>query len=970
MIRQWISNSISAFPNFLHKIGLIIVLSVGSEAGAAPWTVEGFFLSTDELAELKEKYPQLENAHDLHVLLEYISRKRTFAKLHIIFRNGVWVLQGEIAAEIETVEVKTKTYYLRTNLETITEKYSGRVDSIDNQLKLKQELKEYLALRGFHEAKIDLVMIKDGYKVKYKIEIDKNYPCIISKIKFPFPLPQDFDFASKEGDLCDLKVVRENVEKLSQELREAGYRGSSLGFDGITYGSDQRGVISLTGKLGQKIKYLFLDEDGDQLADFFLEDVNTDSYVMGREALVASLLRNLHNMGYIQATIAEPEITTSETEVTYTYTVAVGEKFTLKSLSFRGINFITTDQALEIADITDLGQKDIRAGISRLSSFYAEQGFWQLQIADPLPIYDVITRTAELIVTINEGQRRLFNYLVVRGNNFFAEFEIREMLDLAENAPLNRKKLGEFEQRLRNAYMQNGFIYVDLKIKIDIPDTESTATRVYLDIKENKRARFGTVRITGLKRTRKTVVERELRFKFGDWYNKEKVAATERALAQLGLFRLVQLYPAHSLSSSRQLEYININVEIREGKAGQISFGPGYSFRRGLRYSIGTAYNNIGGTGRKIRLRLGISEERHQKPVKDQNFLLGKKLSAIYFEPWIFNLPVLGILSLTQKDEADDYHSFKRSAEGTLVYQLFTHGRLSVYYGQKNNRTEGTQEQKTNLITSHSVRIGEAGIRFAFDNRDKISWPTRGSVLDLDLGWARYFLASDLEYFKFQIVNNYFFSFRNDLVFALSLSHTSYSQVRRHGVDILPASERLLIGGSDSVRGFASAHNLGPYVRYYDSDRKHYESEVTGGTQRSLLKFEIRYQFLKDFLAASYFIDSGNTFFTQAEASEYQDFLSAQSPAHKSVLYDNFAYKLSDLLLNPGLLVSKHYVSQGIALNYLSPIGLVNIAYGLPISQPRPAVCATSEYHCLDRRSDHASWYRRGKFHFNVGAKF
>ena len=179
-----------------------------------------------------------------------------------------------------------------------------------------------------------------------------------------------------------------------------------------------------------------------------------------------------------------------------------------------------------------------------------------------------------------------------------------------------------------------------------------------------------------------------------------------------------------------------------------------------------------------------------------------------------------------------------------------------------------------------------------------------------------------------------------------------------------------MIGGSDSVRGFANAHNLGPYVRYYDSDQNRYESEVTGGTQRSLVKFEIRYQFLKDFLAASYFIDSGNTFFTETEARVYQDFLNIQSPEYRSVLYDNFAYKLSDLLLNPGLLVSKHYVSQGVALNYLSPIGLVNIAYGLPLSQPRSTACNTSEHHCMDRRSAHTSWYRRGKFHFNVGAKF
>ena len=690
-------------------------------------------------------------------------------------------------------------------------------------------------------------------------------------------------------------------------------------------------------------------------------------------AIATSLRRRLHSRGYVQAVVATPVINTTETEVSYRYQVAVGDKFSLQSMRYEGLNFITNTRAIEIAAIEDLDHEEIQAGLARLASFYVQNGFLQAQITAAPPVYNMLAKNAVLVITVSEGRQRHFDYLTVSGNDFLPTKRIQTLLDFDAGEPLSQSKLQEFEQKLYAEYRQHGFIYTQLQLNIDTPNKTSSATRLHLQVNENKRAKFGTTRILGLKRTRQSVVNRELLFKYGDWYNPDKMATTERALSKLGIFRLVQVTTENSPTAQQQ-EYINVVIEIREGKRGQVTFGPGFSFQRGLRYSAGMAWNNILGTGRKIRLRAAFSEERHQKPVTAAS-LLGTKLSAIYFEPYLLKLPVLGILSFVRSAEADDYQRFKSSAEGTLIYELRPNSKLSIYYAQKANRTEGTQEQKTNLITSQQVRIGEAGIRFSLDRRDRISWPASGLTLDLDLSLARYFLASDLEYLKLNLVNNHFFSIATDLVLALSLSYTTYAQVRRkHSeVNILPASERLMIGGSDSVRGFARAHNLGPYVRYYDAVRGRYENEVTGGTQRSLLKLELRYQFWRDFLAASIFIDSGNTFFTTAEERTYRDFLAAQERAdarHRSELYDNFYYNTSELLTRPKYLITRHYVSQGIGLNYLSPIGLVNVAWGFPISQPRGANCDQSTWHCRDRRIDTDEWYRRGRFHFNVGARF
>ena len=975
MIRRLISNFVSVFPNRAGGCSAVLLLLLLWSAPVKAWTIEGFVLPAEELEELRARYPRLDAAHKLQLLLEYLARQHSFAELRIIQRDGTWVVQGELAAAITAIEIDTVTYYLRSELETATEKYIGRVDSIDNRLRLQQELQELLRGKGFPQATVALSTFREGDQVEYRLQVDKHYPCLLTAIELPYALPEGLQLDLKEGDLCDIGEIRNAVEVLRKELREEGYREVRLSFGELSYDvTHRRGTLKILGQLGRKVTYVFVDEDGEELADFYLEDVNTEATVGGQEALAAALRRRLRSRGYVQATVARPLVTAANNEITYRYVVAVGEKFSLKSVRFEGVNFITEERAAEIADIDAFEQQVVQAGLARLSSFYAEQGFTQLQLSAARPVYNMLGKTVELVFTVVEGGQRHFSYLTVSGNVFLPTARIREFLDMDEGDPLDRRKLQEFEQNLLAEYRKHGFIYVQLQLAVDVPEASSTATRLLLAVAENKRAKFGTVRIIGLKRTQREVVTRELLFNYGDWYDRAAMVATERALSKLGIFRLVQVYAERSSAAVRQQEYINVVVEIRESKPGQVTFGPGYSFRRGLRYSAGVAWNNILGTGRKVRLRAAFSEERHQKPVEDMS-LLGTKMSAIYFEPYFLKFPVLGILSFVQSAEADEYQRFKSSAEGTLIYELFPDSKLSVYYGQRANRTKGTKEQKTNLITSQRVRIGEAGVRFSLDRRDRISWPAKGLTLDLDLGWARYFLGSALEYFKFNLVNNYFFSLRQDLVFALSLSYTSYSQVQRKysEVNILPASERLMIGGSDSVRGFAKANSLGPYVRYYDAEMGRYENEVTGGTHKSLLKFELRYQFWRDFLAASVFIDSGNTFFTATEEQAYQDFLAAQEREdvrHHSELYDNFNYDLSDLLTKPQFLVTKHYISQGVGINYLSPIGLVNVAWGFPLSQPWEDGCRESVWHCRDRRIAKEQWYQRGRFHFNVGARF
>jgi len=81
----------------------------------------------------------------------------------------------------------------------------------------------------------------------------------------------------------------------------------------------------------------------------------------------------------------------------------------------------------------------------------------------------------------------------------------------------------------------------------------------------------------------------------------------------LGLFRSVQIVPTDRNAFSEGSDELDFTVEVREHKAGNVLFGPGWTLADGWRYSVEASYRNIGGVGRQIVGQGSLSEEVHQR---------------------------------------------------------------------------------------------------------------------------------------------------------------------------------------------------------------------------------------------------------------------------------------------------------------------------------------------------------------------
>ena len=192
-----------------------------------------------------------------------------------------------------------------------------------------------------------------------------------------------------------------------------------------------------------------------------------------------------------------------------------------------------------------------------------------------------------------------------------------------------------------------------------------------MTIEEGPRVKIGKINITGLVKTKEYVVERELRFKEGDWYSPEDIDESRQALIDLGLFSSINVSATDSSDFSEERLVIPYTISVREAKPGQVSFGPGWSLQDGGRFSFDSSYNNIEGTARQVFLNASYSEEKGQEPIKDQS-LLGYGLGLGYIEPYIFDLPVNGILTFSQGAEAiEQQWELTKAIQTTLAHKYW-----------------------------------------------------------------------------------------------------------------------------------------------------------------------------------------------------------------------------------------------------------------------------------------------------------
>lgn len=936
------------------------------------WVMDGIDISPVAESRLRKLFPGISNSDQLQLLLKEIERNTPHLKLEAFWENDHWTIRGEPAQRLIDLVFRPTVRMFSAQLETATQSYLGQVVSKDVEKRIVEQVRSVYRDHGYPQAVITTSLRPRRDGMQLRIMIDEGNPCLFEEIAFAFSLPKGAELNTNAGDICDIEQLSNNLLSLEEDLHKRGYSNARLERQ-VTYIPESNSArILINGELGKIIRYevretsrIFILSDLDLIGDEELGKLDSSS--LEPEAVKSELLRRYQNRGYADVAVSDPTVSNpSDSEIVYSYEVTTGPQYRLTNVQFEGATVFTNQELLEIMGLNGIWQSDqvlnldeLRKRLDTIKGLYDEKGYWNAVVRDPRVTKNRETQSAQIVVIINEGQRRLLHQVNFVGNKALTSLELRVLLPADLGEPLDRGSLIKFEQRAKEKYIALGYLNAEVSVELTADTVRNNLrTTVTMTIDEGQRVRIGEISIVGLIQTENYVVERELSIATGDWYDPDEIDKTRRALLGLGLFRSVEIVPRETSGYDKLPSILNLEIRLREGKPGSVSFGPGWSLFRGMRYSMDGSYNNLAGTGRQLFLRTRISEEAHQTQINNK-MLTGRSLTLGYLEPYIFNIPVNGTATVRSSAEANEFWEFSRAGEIALTHRLrrfLVGSTISLFYGQEIKDFIATESQLSIGVASDRIRIGKTGIRYNLDRRDDLSWPTSGFVLNTETSMARYALGGELRYFFWEVENSYYFKIFNDLVFAAGGLLSTYSNVQIEGdsrPDILPPSERLHSAGNAVMRGF-SERSLGPVVVPFNGD----ERVVSGGTHRTLFRTEFRYQITPAKFAITSFIDSGNVFFTPEEFKEFQ--------SSEGYITDNTDYSYSELLTSPQILWYKNYVSYGLAANYLTPVGSINLAYGLPWKR-----CADPENKCEYERGKHNDkWFLNGQVHINVGATF
>ena len=571
--------------------------------------------------------------------------------------------------------------------------------------------------------------------------------------------------------------------------------------------------------------------------------------ILNRTAIKDSIERlrdHYHQEGYHNVEIRERVEELPNNEVALTYYITEGEKAFIKKIQFIGNANFDDDDLKDVMEtgekgffsfLTHSGQLDrkkLESDISKIKSFYHNNGYIKAQVGEP----DISYQKDEgfiITITVNEGPQYTLRKVSVEGDLIKEADELYKALKITQEKVYNREVIRSDVLELSEIYADEGYAFPDISPEIKEDDKEHTVDITYRISKGNK-VKFERIEITGNDRTRDKVIRRELEAVEGGYFGAKKLRRSSQNLHRLGFFEDVQINTKKGSSDDKMI----LDIDVKERSTGMISLGVGYSSVEKAMGILQVSENNLFGRGQLLSARVSLST-------------LSTRYTISFTEPWLFGKPLLaGIEIYDWEYEYDEYT--KDSLGGKLQFGFplgldLTRG--SVIYTYDDADISDVLETASQEIKDMEGRNVTSSMTFGVmrDSRDRRFNATGGSVNVVSVEYAGGFLGGDNYFTKYKARSAWFFPFFWDSAFSVQ-GRWGYVEQRSGGK--LPVYEKFRFGGMNTVRGFDYG-SISP-VDPATGDR-------IGGEKMMVYNLEYRFPFIKEQgVVGVLFFDAGNVF--------------------------------------------------------------------------------------------------------------
>jgi len=640
-------------------------------------------------------------------------------------------------------------------------------------------------------------------------------------------------------------------------------------------------------------------EGNTQLSD---DDLNKEVQVRPRmvftrarvQADVQRIIELYRRSGHFAATVEPKIIQRPQNRVDLVFEINEGPTTGVAAINFIGNRiFPDSDLREQIATTTSAWWKFLTTNDNydpdrltfdreQLRRFYLSRGYADFRVVSAIAELAPDRQNFYVTFTVDEGE--LYHFGKIQINSAIRDLnpdDLRPLLLTNEGDTYDATLIDRSIDALTFAAGTKGFVFIDIRPRVQRDPVTKTIDLFY-DIDEAPRVYIERINIVGNTRTRDEVIRREFRLSEGDAFNRVLADRSRTRIRALGFFRDVTITEDPGAAPDRTV----LTVSVTEQPTGELALGAGYSSQQGLLLDFSYTERNLFGRGQFLRASVSIGTYQ-----KDYDFR--------FTEPYFLGRPLAaGFLLykvITDFTDQIGYISDVTAAGLQFGFPVSEFGRISPHYNFAYTDISATNTTSVAvLLAAGNYSTSSIGYTYAYDTRDDVILPTRGWNFAVSQDVAG--LGGDLKYLRSAMGVEYYHPFFFDLVGEIAVNVGYISGYGGLGV---PINERFFKGGP-SFRGFEIA-GVGPRDTVGDA--------ALGGQLFAIGTYQVR---LPDIVPEDYGI----------KLSAFSDFgtLGLIRGVTKicntgTCIRDNLAMRLS----------------AGIAINWKSPFGPVEVDVGYPI---------------------------------------
>ena len=603
--------------------------------------------------------------------------------------------------------------------------------------------------------------------------------------------------------------------------------------------------------------------------------------------------RNIHDylqsQGYYDVDVDFRVLPPQNDVETIEYIISRGERYRLVHVAITGNKYFDDENIRERMFIQPASLR-LRHGRyseafrrkdeENIADLYRANGFRDVKVTSIVD-RDYHNNAGDIAVTvkIDEGPQWFVESLALRGVNQVNADDLRPKLASIAGQPFAEVNLASDRDTVLTYYYSHGFPAADLKASWQINGQPHHVNVVYT-VTEGDRQYVREVITSGLRTTRPSIVEKQIKLKPGDPLSPIEQTEIQKKFYDLGIFARVDT-AIENPDGQTDHKYVLYNFE--EANRYDLSLGIGAQVARFGTPSTANLAAPAGATGFSPEYtatlsRLNFLGLGHTISLRGSYSSLEKLASISYLQPRFMNVEGRNITYSILFDNTLNVRTFasKREEASVQLSQKFSKSLTGLFRFSYRRVSVSDVVIPVLLVPQflQPVRLGMLSANLVQDRRDNPADPHHGIYNTADLGVTGKFLGSDRSFARVLLRNATYYKLTRNIVLA---RQTQFGIIRPFSAprglstqESIPLPERFFGGGADSLRAFAY-NEAGPRDTGASLVPGGPTSAPTGfplgGNALFINNVELRFPLIGDNIQGVLFHDMGNVYSSVSDMS-------------------------------------------------------------------------------------------------------